>query len=129
MIECRGPLQTYGSSWRQEQQNSNIVLFSIEFVLDFADALGAEILQRGLTCRSLAPAIQVEECCGQQRDYKRTDDVCSFQWNHRAPGPAMAFAMICGNKMEIKTKPADTHNRTNAMLLVRRLHFRARRAW
>jgi hypothetical protein len=31
--------------------------------------------------------------------------------------------------MEIKTKAAETHNRTDAMVLVRRLHFRARRAW
>ena len=128
VFECRGPLQTYRSSWRQEQQNSNVILCSIELILEFADALGAEILQRGLTGRSLAPAIQVEDRCGHQRDWNRTDNVCSFHWNHRVPGPAIAFATNCGNKMEIKTKPADTHNRTNATVLVWRLHFRARRA-
>jgi hypothetical protein len=37
--------------------------------------------------------------------------------------------MICAKKMDINTKPADAHNRTNATVLVRRLHLRARRAW
>ena len=86
MIECRGPLQTYGSSWRQEQQNSNVILCSIELILEFADALGAEILQRGLTGRSLAPAIQVEDRCGHQRDWNRTDNVCSFIGITEFPG-------------------------------------------
>jgi hypothetical protein len=36
--------------------------------------------------------------------------------------------MICGKKIEIKTKPADAHNKTEATVLVRRVHFRARRA-
>jgi hypothetical protein len=37
-------------------------------ILDFTDALGAKILQRRLAGRRLAPSIQVEACCGQQRD-------------------------------------------------------------
>ena len=85
MIECRGPLQTYRSSWRQEQQNSNVILCSIELILDFTDALGAEILKRGLTGRSLASAIQVEDCGGQQRDWNRTYNECSFHWITEIP--------------------------------------------
>ena len=68
VFECRGPLQTYRSRRRQEQQNSNVILCSVEMILDLADALDAKILQRRLTGGNLAPTIQVEACCGQQRD-------------------------------------------------------------
>ena len=32
VIECRGPLQAYWSSWRQEQQDSWLVLRGVELV-------------------------------------------------------------------------------------------------
>ena len=62
-----------------------MILCSIELILDFADALGAEILHWRLTGRSLARAMQVEDCRGQQRDWNRTANVCSFHWITEIP--------------------------------------------
>jgi hypothetical protein len=42
VIDCRGPLQTYGSSWGQEQQDAGISLWCIEVILTLIDILGSD---------------------------------------------------------------------------------------
>ena len=112
LLDCRGPLQTFPSSRRQQYQQAHAGR-SVELLFE---ASNVEVGKRGLSGRRV-----MGNDSGACRVEQQDDD------GAEAFHPANISASTCGNAIEITTKTAALHSRMALRTLGLRLHFLARR--